>query len=361
MADEVYGLSSSDRDKLIAGMHAGNDAMRRLQHSGTVSKGFQTTTTLLIGEATKAMKAGDVEDFKRVTGDHEETVEKTGVVKAKLLYGSVSKEDKVFLILLERFLWYAIPKSSGGAKYFTTNGTLTDCTTVSGTEVTVSASGSCLATAAVTPTVTATLHETSYLVSRHNLARKKKLDTPLPSGTVVECVAFTAESTSESTSGSTSEPAPEIWRIVDFLDCECPPPTPEEDECSVIGGVDLSEVEVYDDAPYGLALDENNCLVKEDRGCNYFSGLKTDSLEASAQAAYGLAINGDGCVVKEPRGCTYFSGQTTTSIGTGTPAFVIGIDGSGCLCKIAVAPCVPTPPTDPPPTDPPPDSPGGGE
>lgn len=343
MADEVYGLSSSDRDKLIAGMHAGNDAMRRLQHSNTAPKGFQTTTTILIGEATKAMKAGDIEDFKRVTGDHKETVEPYGVVKAKLLEGSVGKGDKVFLILLERFLWYAIPKSGGGTKFFTTNGTLVDCATVSGTEVTVVASGSCLATAAVTPTVTATLHETSYLVSRHNLARKKKLDTPLPSGTVVECSLFTsAPPESES-----AEPAPEIWRIVDFLDCECPPPTPEEPECSVIGGVDLSELEEFPDAPYGLALNDEDCLVKEPRGCNYFSGLKTDSLEESAEATHGLAINSDGCVVKEVRGCTYFSGQKTSDIGTDTPAFVLGITAAGCLCKIAVAPCVPTPPDSP--------------
>jgi len=342
MADEVYGLSSSDRDKLIAGMHAGNDAMRRVKNFDAVSKGFQITTTILIGEATKAMKTGDIEDFKRVTGDHVETVEPYGVVKAKLLYGSVSKEDKVFLILLERFLWYAIPKSGGGeTKYFTTNGTLVDCATVSGTEVTVVASGSCLATAAVTPTVTATLHETSYLVSRHNLARKKKLDTPLPSGTVVECVAFTA---APAESGSTSEPAPEIWRIVEFLDCECPPPTAEDDKCSVIGGVDLSELEEYPDAPYGLALNDEDCLVKEPRGCNYFSGLNTEDIEESAEATHGLAINSEGCIVKEVRGCTYFSGQKTSSIGTDEPAFVLGITAAGCLCKIAVAPCVPTSP-----------------
>ena len=317
MADEVYGLSSSDRDKLIAGMHAGNDAMRRLQHSGTVSKGFQTTTTLLIGEATKAMKAGDVEDFKRVTGDHEETVEKTGVVKAKLMYGSVEKEEKVFLILLERFLWYAIPQSSGETKYFTLNGTLTDCATVAGTAVKVVAAGSCLNTEAISPTVTETLHETSYLVSRHNIARNIKLDTPIPAGTVVEAKAFP----SEPAASESEEPPPKIWRIVELLDCECPAaePTPW---CNIIGGVDLSQLSTSADAYYGLALDSNNCLVREQRGCEYFSG------------------------------------QYINDIPTGTPEFVIGISADGCLCKVPVAPCIPT--ADPPPTDPPPTDGGGG-
>ena len=324
MADEVYGLSSSDRDKLIAGMHAGNDAMRRLNHSGTGPKGFQTTT-LLIGEATKAMVAGDIEDFKRVTGDHEETVEPYGVVKAKLLYGSVEKEEKVFLILLERFLWYAIPQSgSGETKYFTLDAELTDCATVAGTEVKVLLAGGCLNTEAISPTVTATLHETSYLVSRHNIARNIKLDTPIPAGTVVEAKAFP----SEPPASESEEPPPKTWRIVELLDCECPAvaPTPW---CNIIGGVDLSELSTSADAVYGLALDATNCLVREQRGCEYFSG------------------------------------QYINDIPTGTPEFVIGISADGCLCKVPVAPCIPTPATtDPPPTDPPPTdppySPGGG-
>ena len=193
---------------------------------------------------------------------------------------------------------YVVPNGLVGGgdevsfKYFRLNATLADCASVAGTEVTPSLAEECLTTVDVVPENIVQLHEMSYLVTRHNIARNIKIDTPAQAGTIAECVAFPGEAVE----------ADKVWRIIDLLDCDCP--NEPEPWCSIIGGIDLSELETSSDATYGLALNAENCLVRELRGCEYLSG------------------------------------QYANDIPAGTPEFIVGIDSNGCLCKVAVATCI---------------------
>jgi len=191
-------------------------------------------------------------------------------------------------------------------KYFKLNAVLEDCHHVEGTEVTATMNleTHCLGTSPVVPANVVTLYELSFLVTRHNIAKNKKLDTKLPVDAVVQCMAFPGGET----------PAQLIWRIVEILDCGCGSGIidPSEPWCKIIGGVYLDELDTVDDATYGLVVKQDGCIGRDERGCTFFSGLSTADLSSSS-----------------------------------TPVYVIGVDAAGCLCKVPVAPCVPSAPPSP--------------
>lgn len=188
-------------------------------------------------------------------------------------------------------------------KYFKLNAPLEDCHHVEGTEVsaTMKLQTHCIGTSPVVPENVATLYELSFLVTRHNIAKNKKLDTKLPVDAIVQCMAFPGGET----------PASLIWRIVEILDCGCGAEIqdPSVPWCNIIGGVYLNELDTVDDATYGLVVKQDGCIGRDERGCGFFSGVSVADLSSSS-----------------------------------TPVYVIGVDANGCLCKVPVAACVPSSP-----------------
>ncbi len=182
-------------------------------------------------------------------------------------------------------------------KYFKLTEELGDCLSVEGKEVVVTGvENGCPNTVDVVPETTATLHEMSFSITRYNITRNKKLDTKLPVDTVVVCMALPS-----------TNPTDIEWRIVDILSCQLGQDATEE-WCDIIGGVYLNDLST-ETVTYGLAINSGGCIVREVRGCGSFGGLSIADLNATAE-----------------------------------PAYVIGIDANGCLCKVNVQVCVPSSP-----------------